>query len=142
LIAAGVPATRILEIYTARANEIFTPPKIIADPRRLIDGYMYDPANIQKVLISEFGATAGWVLNDSLIRLLLTSGIDTHPWYFVRDNPKNAETTGKLGLIAARWPAPPRPHISVHGPYRSAAKQPCWWMAAAMDWNAILRARG
>lgn len=98
--AAGVPATRILEIYTTRANEIFTPPKIIADAKRLIDGYMYDPANIHKVLVSEFGAAADWVLNDSPIRLLLTAkGIDTHPWYFVQDNPKNAGTTGTLGLI-------------------------------------------
>jgi patatin-like phospholipase/acyl hydrolase len=32
--AAGVPAARILEIYTTRANEIFTPPKIIADAKR------------------------------------------------------------------------------------------------------------
>jgi patatin-like phospholipase/acyl hydrolase len=98
--AAGIPATQILQIYTARSGEIFTPAKIVADARRLIDGYMYNPANIQKVLVSEFGAAANWVLNDSPIRLLLTSkGIDTHPWYFVQDNPKNSGVTGKLGLI-------------------------------------------
>jgi uncharacterized protein len=98
--AAGVPAARILEIYTTRSKEIFTPEQPFADAKRLIDGYMYDPANIQKVMVSEFGATANWVLNDSPIRLLLTAiGIDTHPWYFVQDNPKNAQTTGKLGLI-------------------------------------------
>jgi len=83
-----------------RAGEIFTPPKFIADAKRLITGYMYDPANIQKVLASEFGAAVNWTLNDSPIRLLITAkGIDTHPWYFVQDNPKNAGTTGKLGLI-------------------------------------------
>lgn len=99
-VAAGIPATRILEIYTQRAGEIFTPPRFIADAKRLITGYMYDPDNIRKVLASEFGAAVNWTLNDSPIRLLITAkGIDTHPWYFVQDNPKNAGTTGKLGLI-------------------------------------------
>ncbi len=98
--AAGVAADRILQIYTTRAGEIFTPPKVLADVKRLACGYMYDPANIREVLVSEFGASAGWTMNDSPVRLLLTAkGIDTHPWYFVRDNPKNSQTTGKLCLI-------------------------------------------
>jgi hypothetical protein len=98
--AAGVPATRILEIYTTRANEIFTPSQPLADIERATKGYMYNPANIQKVLASEFGAAAAWTLNDSPIRVLLTAkGIDTHPWYFVQDNPKNSGTTGTLRLI-------------------------------------------
>lgn len=98
--AAGLPASRILEIYTTRGSEIFTPPQVLAEVKRLAVGYMYDPANIRKVLVSEFGAAAAWTLNDSPIRLLLTAkGIDTHPWYFVRDNPKNSQLTGKLGLI-------------------------------------------
>jgi hypothetical protein len=99
-LAAGLPATRILEIYTQRADEIFTPPKFIADAKRFIEGYSYNPADIQRVLESEFGAAASWVLNNSPVRLLITAkGIDTHPWYFVRDNPKNAGTTGGLGLV-------------------------------------------
>ena len=98
--AAGVPAARILEIYVKRSHEIFTPPKVIADPERLVVGYMYDSANTKKVLIGESGAAAGWTLNDSPVLLLLTAkGIDTHPWYFVKDNPKNARTTGKLALV-------------------------------------------
>jgi uncharacterized protein len=99
-LAGGLPATRILDIYINRSQEIFTPPAIIADPKRLVAGYMYDPDNIRRVLESEFGAAAGWALNDSPVRLLLTAkGIDTHPWYFVRDNPKNARTTGGLSLV-------------------------------------------
>jgi patatin-like phospholipase/acyl hydrolase len=98
--AAGLPAKQILDIYTNRSKEIFTPAQPFADAERAIKGYMYDPANIQKVLVSEFGAAANWTLNDSSIRLLLTAkGIDTHPWYFVQDNSQNAGTTGKLGLI-------------------------------------------
>ncbi len=98
--AAGVPATRILDIYVRRAHEIFRPPKLLADAKRLVIGYMYDPDNIRQVLASEFGAAAAWTLNDSPVRLLLTAkGIDTHPWYFVQDNPKNARSTGTLGLV-------------------------------------------
>ena len=99
-LAAGVSAKRILEIYTQRADEIFTPPKFIADAKRFIDGYSYDPANIKKVLDSEFSAAAKWVVNDSPVRLLITAkGINNHAWYFVRDNPKNAKTTGGLSLV-------------------------------------------
>jgi patatin-like phospholipase/acyl hydrolase len=99
-IAAGLPAARILQIYTDRWQEIFTPPKLVAEAKRLILGYMYDPANIRKVLVSELGKSANWTLNDSPVRLLITAkGIDTHPWYFVQDTSKNAGTTGALGLI-------------------------------------------
>lgn len=98
--AAGIPASRILEIYTTRGNEIFKPLKALADVKRLAVGYMYDPANIRKVLASELGDAAAWTINDSPVRLLLTAkGIDTHPWYFVKDNPKNSCLTGKLGLV-------------------------------------------
>lgn len=98
--AVGVPAQQILQIYANCAEEVFTPPKIIAEPERLIVGYMYDPANIKKALVRKFGAGAKWVLNDSPVRLLLTAnGIDTHPWYFVQDTPENARTTGNLSLV-------------------------------------------
>lgn len=99
-VAAGVPATQILNIYKQRSREIFSPPKLLAEPKRLLLGYMYDSANIRKVMLSELGAAATWVLNDAPVRLLLTAkGIDTHPWYFVQDRSKNAQTTGKLALI-------------------------------------------
>jgi hypothetical protein len=99
-VAAGVPATRILDLYVQRSGEIFTPGKFFADIKRLIVGYMYDPGNIRKVLEDEFGAARNWSLNDSPIRVLLTAkGIDTHPWYFVKDNPTNAQTTGTLRLV-------------------------------------------
>jgi hypothetical protein len=99
-LAAGISASRILDLYTQGSGEIFTPPQLIAEAKRLVEGYMYDPANIQKILLSELGPAAAWTINDSPIRLLITAtGIDTHPWYFVRDNPKNSGKTGKLGLV-------------------------------------------
>jgi predicted acylesterase/phospholipase RssA len=98
--AAGVSAAHMLDIYTQRAGEIFTPPHPISDLERLALGYMYDPARIRAVLVSEFGSAAAWTLNDSPVRLLITAkGIDTHPWYFVQDRPQNARTTGTLPLV-------------------------------------------
>ena len=99
--AAGIPAQRFLEIYTQRSDEIFKPPRFLADARRFVEGYMYDPADIRTVLVSELGpAASAWTLNDAPIRLLLTAkGIDHHAWYFVRDNPKNKQTTGRLGMV-------------------------------------------
>lgn len=99
-VAAGVPASQILEIYTSRADEIFPPPKALADVKRLSEGYMYDPANTRKVVVSVFGDAAGWTLNDCPVRILLTAkGIDTHPWYFVQDTAGNRGLTGKLSLV-------------------------------------------
>lgn len=97
---AGLPATQILEIYTKRSGEIFAPPQPLAGVKWLAQGYSYDPDNIRKVMVDELGAASGWTLNDSPIRLLITAkGIDSHPWYFVRDNPKNSQLTGKLSLV-------------------------------------------
>jgi patatin-like phospholipase/acyl hydrolase len=89
-----------VDIYTQRAEEIFPPPKFVADAKRVIEGYSYDPENIKNVMVSELGDNASWTLNDSPVRLLISSkGIDTHPWYFVRDNPRNSQKTGKLPLV-------------------------------------------
>jgi patatin-like phospholipase/acyl hydrolase len=99
-LAAGISARRILEIYTQHADEVITPPKFVAETRRAIEGYMYDPSNIQKALAGLLGPAAAWKLNDSPVRLLITAmGIDTHPWYFVQDNPKNSRLTGTLSLV-------------------------------------------
>lgn len=98
--AAGIPASRILQIYTNRSHEIFTPGQPFADAKRLTEGYMYDPHNIQKVLVDEFGPNAGWRVNDSPVKLLLTAkAVDHKPWYFVPDAPGNAKKVGSLNLI-------------------------------------------
>jgi len=99
-LAAGAPAQSVLDLYTQRCGEIFKPPAFVANAKRLIDGYMYDPADIRNVMSGVLGAAAAWTVNDSPIRLLLSAkGIDGHAWYFVRDNPKNSQKTGKLKLL-------------------------------------------
>lgn len=101
-IAVGLPATQILLIYQSKTKDIF--PYSISSPQGWIDrlrqGWAYDPHGVQKVLKDEFGPAARWKLNDCPIRILLTAkGVNNHPWYFVRDNPKNAQTTGGLSLL-------------------------------------------
>jgi predicted acylesterase/phospholipase RssA len=98
-IAAGVPATRILDIYLRRGPEIFTPRAPWNTIKRVATGSMYSTQTLYNVLAEELGAASGWKLNDSPIDLLLTAkGLDGKPWYFVRDNPKNSGVTGRLGL--------------------------------------------
>ena len=97
---AGVSASRMLDIYRGDASQIFTPPQPIAEAERLIVGYSYNPDHIRDVLVSEFGPMANATLNDSPIRILITAtAIDSHPWYFVQDNPKNARTAGSLRIV-------------------------------------------
>jgi hypothetical protein len=99
-VAAGVPAAKVLDLYVNRSEEIFTnsPLNIF---RRFFQGYMYPTKVLHDILAEELGAAKDWNLNDSPIDVLLTAkqvpeGI---PWYLVRDNPKNAGCTGRLGLV-------------------------------------------
>ena len=100
-IAAGIPATNIVNIYKHRIQDIFKPGKPWNDLRQYTLGHKYDAANLHKVLAEEFGAAANWDLNDSPIDILLTAkGLaDGKPWYFVKDNPRNTGVTGRLGLV-------------------------------------------
>ena len=99
-IAAGIPATRILDLYTNRAGEIFTryPWNII---NRILFGSMYSIAKLHDIIAEEMGPAGAWKLNDSPIDLLITAKRipDGMPWYFVRDNPDNSGCTGRLGLV-------------------------------------------
>ena len=101
-IAAGVPASQILEIYTERSKEIFTPTGLAADGKQLIRGFKYDPKNLRDVLVSVFGGAASWTIDDCPIGVMISAtAMDGHNWFFVRDNPKNDRTTGAVKLIDA-----------------------------------------
>jgi uncharacterized protein len=101
-VAAGLPATEILKVYTDRSKEIFTPTGVIADVKRVAEGYMYDPKNIQKVLLGEFGAAGAREVNDSPIDVMIAAtAVNGHNWFFVKDKPKNKKTTGSVKLIDA-----------------------------------------
>jgi uncharacterized protein len=100
-VAAGIPASHIVEIYKNRLRDIFKPGKPWNSLRQYTAGHKYDCSNLNKVLREEFGTHAGWRLNDSPIDILLTAkGLaDGKPWYFVKDQPTNSQLTGGLSLI-------------------------------------------
>jgi len=100
-VAAGIPAETLVQIYRTRLRDIFKPGPPWNAMRRYTAGYMYDSANLNRVLREEFGSLAAWRLNDSPIDILLTAtGLaDGKPWYFVRDNPRNAGSTGNLSML-------------------------------------------
>jgi predicted acylesterase/phospholipase RssA len=101
-IAAGVPATDILKVYTDRTKDIFTPRGLIAEGKRAVEGFMYDPAHMHSVIASALGSAAAWVVNDSPIGLMIAAtAMNGHNWYFVKDNPKNKGTTGGVKLVDA-----------------------------------------
>jgi len=101
-VAAGIPASQLLTVYTERSKEIFTPTGLAADGKRLIRGYMYDPQNLYDVLVSVFGEAATWTINQSPIRVMISAtAMDGHNWFFVRDNSRNNQTTGAVKLVDA-----------------------------------------
>lgn len=99
-IAAGVPATRILDFYTNRAREIFnrSPLNIL---KLILFGYRYSTQKLHYLITEALGPAGIWILNDSPIDILLTAKriSDGMPWYFVRDHPINSGCTGRLGLV-------------------------------------------
>ena len=101
-VAAGIPASQILTVYTDRSQEIFTPTGAVAAAKRVAVGFMYDPQHLYDVMTSVLGAAAAWAVNDSPIRVMLSAtAMNGHNWFFVRDNPKNAQTTGTVKLVDA-----------------------------------------
>ena len=99
-IAAGIPATRILDFYTGRAKDIFdqSPLNFL---KLILFGYRYSTQNLYHLIEEALGPGSTWTLNDSPIDILLTAKriSDGMPWYFVRDHPVNSGCTGRLGLV-------------------------------------------
>ncbi|HEY1206863.1 MAG: patatin-like phospholipase family protein [Bryobacteraceae bacterium] len=101
-VAAGVPARDALTVYTDRAHEIFTLTGLLATIKRVAVGFMYNPSHLRDVLASVLGPAAAWTLNDSPLRVMLSAtAMNGRNWFFVRDNPKNARTTGSVKLLDA-----------------------------------------
>lgn len=101
-VAAGIPATEALKAYTERSHEIFTPTGVVATTKRIAEGFMYNPNHLHDVLASVLGPAALWTMNDCPLRVMLSAtAMNGRNWFFVRDNPKNARTTGSVKLIDA-----------------------------------------
>jgi patatin-like phospholipase/acyl hydrolase len=116
-VAAGIPASELLTVYTTRSKEVFTPTGVIADAKRIAKGYMYDPARLQKVLTSVFGKAAAWSMNDCPIGILIpATAMNSHNWFFVRDGARNARSTGAVKLIDAAVASASAPSYFDHWP--------------------------
>lgn len=101
-VAAGIPAVDILKIYTERSKQIFSPTGMLADAKLVAEGFRYNPANLREVLAGALGPAANWVVNDCPIGVMIAAtAVNGHNWFFVRDNPHNAGTTGSVGLVDA-----------------------------------------
>ena len=116
-VAAGIPAAELLKVYTERSREIFTPTGVIADAKRVAVGFMYDPKHLETVLNNVLGSAATSVLNSSPIRVMISAtAMNGHNWFFVRDNAKNAGTTGSVKLIDAAVASSCAPTYFSHWP--------------------------
>jgi len=103
-VAAGVPASQMLDVYTGQSNKIFTPTGVIADARRVTEGYMYDPA-------------VSWTMNDCPIGICISAtAMDGHDWFFVRDGARNKKKTGVVKLIDAAVASASAPTYFNHWP--------------------------
>ncbi len=101
-VAAGIPASAALRVYTDRAHEIFTPTGAAATVKRAVAGFMFDPDNLRDVLVDVLGPAASSIINDSPLRIMISAtAMNGHNWFFVKDNPKNSRTTGSVKLIDA-----------------------------------------
>jgi hypothetical protein len=100
---AGVPATVALNVYKESGSKIFSPAdKAARDVLLLARGYRFDNKVLHQVLVDALGAQAGMLINDSPIGIMITAAnMSGTPWYFVKDAPTNAGTTGKATLADA-----------------------------------------
>ena len=74
----------------------------VAAAKRAFEGFMYDPQHLRDVVASVLGPASDWTMNDSPLRIMISAtAMNGHNWYFVRDNAKNARTTGAVKLVDA-----------------------------------------
>jgi len=102
-IAVGFPATRMVDVYRSRLEQIFKPGKPWNDIRRYTNGYKYNIDNLRVVLkdVLEKGLAVPRTMNDSPIGILLTAKAvsDGKQWYFTKDHASNSGLTGMLSMV-------------------------------------------
>jgi len=126
-VAAGIPASELLTVYTTRSKEVFTPSGVIGEAKRVATGFMYDPRHLHEVLASVFGKAAAWDMNDCPVGICIpATAANGHNWYFVRDGARNAGTTGSVKLIDAAVASACAPTYFDHWPLCVQAK-PLWF---------------
>lgn len=99
-IAAGIPAEEILRSYRTLASQIFER-NLATLPKRVGLGYMYSTVKLRDSVATQLAALSTWRLNDCPVEILISAKrlADGHPWYFVKDTPRNGGRTGHLSLV-------------------------------------------
>ena len=100
VVAAGVPASSALEVYTKQGARVFSPTNDLErNAKMLATGNKFDNKVLHQVVLASLGNTT-MTMNDSPIGVMITAGDQMGmPWYFVKDAPTNAQTTGKASLV-------------------------------------------
>lgn len=101
-ICAGIPASVMVDLYTNHTKDVFIPTGFLSEAEMVARGHKYDIANLMKLLEKTFGTAANWTMNDSPIGIMLAvTAANGHPWFIVKDGPRNAKTTGTVKLLEA-----------------------------------------
>lgn len=102
-VAAGIPASVMVDLYTNHTNDVFRPSSAILSDLEMVErGHKYDIANLMKLLVSTFGPAKNWSMNDCQIGIMIAAvAANGHDWFFVKDGPRNAKTTGGVSLLEA-----------------------------------------
>jgi patatin-like phospholipase/acyl hydrolase len=101
-VAAGIPARDLLRVYTDQSKKIFTPRGAVGEAKRVVEGFLYEPANLRDTLVELLGPAANWTINDSPLRVMISAtAMNGHNWFFVKDNERNSQTTGTVKLVDA-----------------------------------------
>ena len=110
-VAVGIPAADILRIYTDHSGDIFNHSKTFSLLLQIERGWAFDPMNIKRVLVKEFGAAASWTMDQCPLKVLTCSlAPNGKEWFMVPTNPKNSGATGSIPLVdgaVASAAAPP-----------------------------------
>ena len=135
-LAMGLSASRVLELYREAGPAIFRTDYL----NWVLSGfsYRYKTKPMTDLIRRYIGSDPQ--INESPIDVMLTSTRveDGKNWYFVRDNPGNAQTTGKLNLvdcIAASAAAP-----TYFEPWTVAGIGPCVDGGAGVASNPVYQA--
>jgi uncharacterized protein len=101
-IVAGVPAKEALTVYTEQGPRVFSPRSSFLRKAKLIaNGHQFENSVLHDVILHTL-PQARMTMNDSPVGVMITAGDQMgNCWYFVKDAPTNASTTGVACLTDA-----------------------------------------
>jgi predicted acylesterase/phospholipase RssA len=102
-IAAGVPASEALKVYTEQGSKVFSPTNTLERDALMVSrGYKFDNKILFKTVFNTLGKKAAMNINSSPIPILITAcDMNGRPYYFTRDEPTNARCSGLATLVDA-----------------------------------------